>query len=395
MDKVKQCTKCKKILPDNTDFFYYDSKWKKLSAQCKICKKSIYKNKEVTDIKKWYEERDNFFKNKWSFEDINWMYDNYLSITKQELLDYFNNEISYKTLTNIIYKLGLKKTTKNDNWSKKEIENLKKYYPDKGQSFLEDLFNGRTWVSIKIKASKLGIQRNEDILFTIRSESHIGVKPSEETRRKMSQNRKGKNNYNWKGNCHIVPHFRGQLYEWKLDSLKSTNYKCYFTNVNNNNLQIHHVNRNFIDIMEETFNVCNLPLRGNIEDYSYKEFELLNKTFLELHYKYGLGVPMQEYIHKTFHCIYGHTNNTHEQFKKFEYKYHSGEIDDLLNKHLAQYNLKTKNKKKRNKLTAEDVLNIRKLISEGLKVSTLAEQYRVSTQTVRDLKNYKTWSHIN
>ncbi|MEG2056831.1 MAG: NUMOD3 domain-containing DNA-binding protein [Romboutsia sp.] len=395
MDKLKKCTKCKEILPDTTDFFYYDSKWKKLSAQCKNCKKGVYKGKEVTDIKKWYDERDNFFKSKWSFKDIKWMYDNYLSITKQELLDYFDNTIPYKTLTNIIYKWGLKKTIKNDNWSKKEIESLKKYYPDKEQTFLESFFKDRSWVSIKMKASKLGIQRTDEALFTIRSESHIGIKPSEEARRKMSQSRKGKNNPNWKGNCHIVPHFRSQLYEWKLDSLKSTDYKCYFTAIHNDDLQIHHVNKNFIDIMEESFIKCGLSLKENIEDYSNEELDSLNKCFLDLHYQYGLGVPMQEYIHKSFHSIYGHTNNTPEQFKQFESMYKIGMIDKLLNKSLKEYQLKVSTRKKRNKLTSEDVLNIRELISEGIKVSTLAEQYGVSPQTIRDLKNYKTWSHIS
>lgn len=393
-DNVKQCTKCNKILPCTDNFFYYDSKHKKLSAQCKNCKKDIYRNKKIIDIEKWYEERNDTFKSKWDFDDIKWMYDNYLYIEKQELLDYFNNEIPYKTLTNIIYKWGLRKIDKNDDWSEEEIKKLIKYYPYKEQLFLEELFKDRTWVAIKGKASKLGIQRNEDILFKIRSESHIGISPSEEARRKMSQSRKGKNNPGWKGNCHIVPYFRGQLYEWKLDSLKSTNYKCYFTNLNNNDLQIHHVNKNFIDIMEETFKVCNLPLHENISDYSSEELNNLNKTFLELHYKYGLGIPMQEYIHKTFHYIYGHTNNTPEQFKEFEDKYYLGEIDDLLNENLSNYNLKISNKKKRNKLNSEDVLRIRKLISEGVKVSMLAEKYNVSAQTIRDIKNYKTWSYI-
>lgn len=390
----KKCKKCGKSLPNTEDYFYKEGK--KLTGKCKECIKSEYKVEKIKDIEKWYSERNTQFKNNWDFKDIKWIYDNYLNITKSELMDYFNNEISYKTLTNIIYKMGLKKISKNDDWSDEDIFKLKKYYPNTSQDDLEKMFQGRTWASIKNKASKLDVKRSNEMLFKINSEAHIGYKFSEERKLNMSRNNCGKNNNAWKGGyTHLKAYFRGCLYEWKMASLKETEYKCYFTNENNNDIQIHHIYKNFTDIMYETFKVCKLDMRNNMDTYTNEELVALRSKFIELHFKYGLGVPMREYIHRTFHCLYKSINNTYEQFEEFKERYYSGELDELLSIKLDEYNQKIAKKKKRNKLNEDKVKEIRSGEYENMCAEEIAKIYDVCKNTILDVLSFKTWKQVS
>jgi hypothetical protein len=199
------------------------------------------------------------------------------------------------------------------------------------QADLEEYFKDRTWISIKGKANKLGIHRNEEILFDIRSESHKGYVMSEEQRRKLSQNRRGAKCGSWKGGLTpLHTYFRSILYEWKMDSLKQYNYKCAFTKTNGGDLEIHHINENFSNMITETLNILNFPIRENMTLYNEEELKLINKTFLELNYKYGLGIPLKKSIHQLYHAIYGKENNNEEQFKEFSYKYKLGEFNEQL-----------------------------------------------------------------
>ncbi len=46
------------------------------------------------------------------------------------------------------------------------------------------------------------------------------------------------------------------------------------------------------------------------------------------------------------------------------------------------------------KLNEKQVLEIKKLILEKIKISTIAKQYNVAPRTIRDIKNDKCWQHI-
>jgi DNA invertase Pin-like site-specific DNA recombinase len=46
------------------------------------------------------------------------------------------------------------------------------------------------------------------------------------------------------------------------------------------------------------------------------------------------------------------------------------------------------------KLTEEDVRLIRELAKEGIKRKLIAEKFEVTTDTVRCIVNYETWSHV-
>lgn len=335
--KMQICSKCKKELPLTEDYYYKDSYSSNgFRSDCKECVKSKYKKNDNVDIYFWYQNKSDKFKNKWSFSDIKWIFDNYLNINKQELINKFPN-YSYKRLTSIVYEMGLKKINKNDIWSKEDIKFLKENYPNMPQTDLQKRFGDRTWHSIKIKASKLGVSRDNETYSKILSDTHKGVKLSEETRRKMSKRMRGDKSPNWKGGIsplHLI--FRGMLYEWKFDSLKQYDFKCAILGIWTNKLEIHHVNENFSDLIIKTLEYLNLPIYKSMEQYSLKDYFDISKKFLELNYQSGLGIPLDRAIHKLYHKIYGTKNNNKEQFKLFVKRLENGEFNDFLEENKLQ-----------------------------------------------------------
>lgn len=329
-DGYKTCKECKEKLPRNKNFFHVNSNRKDgYSSRCKNC----VSNKHITEfnIKEWYESRTSKFKNNWNYVDILWLYDNYLRVEKKDLLAYFDNKINYKTITNVIYKWGLRKVEKNDDWSKDDIDFLIVNYPNLSQDKLQDRFKNRTWHSIKMKASKLNVHRSEEMLFEINSESHKGHVVSEETKRKMRLSRRGSKNHNWKGGISpIVVKLRDYTVPWKMESLKKYDYKCALSGINDGTLHVHHLYKNFSEITYEVFDSLNLEIHNDMSRYTKEEELLLMDTMLEFHYKYGLGVPLTNKIHKLFHKEYGLKNNNYEQFKEFEDRYHKGEFRDVV-----------------------------------------------------------------
>lgn len=139
----------------------------------------------------------------------------------------------------------------------------------------------------------------------------------------------GENSSNWKGGLtQINKYLRDSLFnDWVKPSLTSTDYKCFITK-DVSNLVVHHL-KNFSDIVSETFKVLNLNVLPSIGDYTQDELELLKNKCLELHLKYGLGVPLRKDVHKLFHNLYGTKNNTKEQFEEFQIRFNNGELETL------------------------------------------------------------------
>ncbi len=328
--KFKKCKQCKNDLPKTKDYFHINNGRK--DGFNSVCKKCLSrKNDDNFDIKIWYKNKSDKFKNRWKYNDIKWLYDNYLKLEKKDILNHFNNDISYKTLTNLVYQWDLRKINKKDNWSEEDIRFLISNYPSLPQKELENHFPNRTWDAIKNKASKLNIHRNEKVLFEIRSESHRGFIFSKETRKKLSLIRRGERNHNWKGGISpIVVRLREYTIPWKFDSLKAYGFKCALSFINDGTLEIHHLNKNFSEIVYETFNTLNLPIYNNMSKYSQKERDLIRDKLLELHYRYGLGIPLTKEIHKLFHSIYGNKNNTPEQFDEFKQNYINSSLKNVV-----------------------------------------------------------------
>lgn len=119
---------------------------------------------------------------------------------------------------------------------------------------------------------------------------------------------------------------REQLKEWKLKSFEKYNFQCILSN-GNNKLNIHHLNKNFSEIVYEVLKTLNLKLYNSIGDYSFKALDSIVNLCLELHDKYGLGVPIESDLHIIFHKLYGKENNTSEQFEEFTKRYYAGEFN--------------------------------------------------------------------
>jgi hypothetical protein len=125
--------------------------------------------------------------------------------------------------------------------------------------------------------------------------------------------------HNWKDGVSPISKFlRRNINEWKQASLEATNYRCYISN-ETGELVIHHANEQhpFHAIVKETFELTGLPIYSTIGQYTEEELNLLSKTCLDLHFKYGLGIPLKPELHEEFHLTYGFTKWTNQDFEKF------------------------------------------------------------------------------
>lgn len=138
------------------------------------------------------------------------------------------------------------------------------------------------------------------------------------------------NHWHWQGGISkISEYLRNKIKNWKMDSLKSTNYMCTLTHIPGK-LEIHHLH-SFSDIVQETMILLNLPVYETINKYTDNELNLIIDKCLELHYKYGLGVPLLPIVHSLFHHEYGQDGSTtKEDFQEFTKRFNNHEFDNIL-----------------------------------------------------------------
>ena len=60
-----------------------------------------------------------------------------------------------------------------------------------------------------------------------------------------------------------------------------------------------------------------MPIYNAIGEYSQQELDLIIKTCLELHYKYGYGIVLNRKVHSLYHLQYGKLDGDIEEFKAF------------------------------------------------------------------------------
>jgi hypothetical protein len=384
------CIKCQEELELNNINYYKDKNSRTgFTTVCKKCLTGLnFDNFEITN---WYSEQGNVFKENWTLDQVVWLYNNYINVNKQDLLKKFPNK-NYNTLTNLTSKWNIKKH-KRSKWSNEDVQFLKDNYPNMSQEKLLEKFSGKTWHSISNKASKLNIKRDKSVVSLTISESHKGYVFSEERKREISRTRKGVNSGHWRGGLtplHI--YFRGILYEWKMDSLKAYDYKCALTKLSYKDLQIHHANENFSDIIVETLSLLNLPIYKDMLQYTDEERSNINKCFLELNYKYGLGIPLNKKLHKLFHVIFGVKNNTQEQFEEFKQRYFNNEFDDVLN--TKETTVRNTHRKTFKKLDKIKVLEIKELLHKGFPINYISKMFETSNTAIYNIKTNKTWKNI-
>ena len=137
----------------------------------------------------------------------------------------------------------------------------------------------------------------------------------------------GKNSILWKnGESSLYDYCRKRLFLWKKKSLE------YYNNVSiisgeKENLEIHHCNISFLDILNKTLDLCNIELKEYYGEYTQEELEQIVDTLIKLHFESGYGVPLTNQEHILFHKMYGHKNNTNIQFVEFVIDFYKKEYD--------------------------------------------------------------------
>lgn len=98
----------------------------------------------------------------------------------------------------------------------------------------------------------------------------------------------GIDHHNWKGNRSLNKAIRDGLGEWRKEVLKKFNYKCFYCNVNNNQLHIHHtepVKDIIIKFLEEN----NITDVNTLKDGS-KLFIKIVQDIINYHLNNNIGV---------------------------------------------------------------------------------------------------------
>lgn len=129
--------------------------------------------------------------------------------------------------------------------------------------------------------------------------------------------------YNLKKFNSTKAYLKAQIKQWKRDSLKK-NPRCQITN-QVKDVDVHHLNKSFSEILEETFIAADLPYYKTTTEYTQEELLKLSNICLALHYKYGYGMAMGKKVHKLFHDTYGESP-TREDYYEFKKQFKKGEI---------------------------------------------------------------------
>ena len=98
-------------------------------------------------------------------------------------------------------------------------------------------------------------------------------------------------------------HFRLALREWKEASLEECNRTCIITGTKDN-LEVHHINKKFVDIVREAYKSLGKTFRFRKDEYYLGELDEIAEEVVKLHFKYGLGVAITRSTHRQYHRIY-------------------------------------------------------------------------------------------
>jgi hypothetical protein len=234
------------------------------------------------------------------------------------------------------YKNMIKNRSK---WTDEEIEILKNNYSIMSVPDIMKLLPKRTYDAITLKAKKLSLisytrqqqlYSDNDIVFIklnwqYMSDEEIAI-ALKRTRRAIKAMRceiglfrqdKEKNHYE-----NLNKFLRGQIYQWKKQSIENCNFQCVLTG--SKNFDIHHI-VSFNIIFKNFITEHSIKLKDNFEDYTSDELKDLADLFIQYHDKYPLGICVEKNLHMKFHQMYGDINNE-EQWNIFVEKFNKGEI---------------------------------------------------------------------
>lgn len=120
-----------------------------------------------------------------------------------------------------------------------------------------------------------------------------------------------------------------------IPTFSKCDYKCVITGVKHK-LIIHHL-YSFSSMLNEA--ISDLKLKNTVSDYTDEEINIIKERVKNEHLLFGLGVSINESVHRLFHSAYGIKNNNHLQFKEFIQRLKLGEFDSHLKDNGIELNL--------------------------------------------------------
>lgn len=311
MGNIKICSKCKRELPLTSYFFHKGGGKTGFKSDCKECRgysfgetrKSRVVNRNLS----------------WSNSDIQYMEKHYANTDNKVLSNILNK--SEKAIVTKARYLHLYKETW---WSGGEIDLLKEYYPF---LLIDELISlhlpNRSASGIKKKAMELGITKNEQILYGIRSNNlgeYIGF---------------GTASLNWKGTSGLRQMARNRLNGWITSIKEKYNHTCALTG-NTENLIVHHIvsfKEIFYDVLDKNVQEKCFPIYEDVSMYFENKLNNLLEEFLNevvSQHSESTGILIRGDIHDLFHNFYGTHNCTEQDFFEFIIRCKNGEFNDVI-----------------------------------------------------------------
>lgn len=210
--------------------------------------------------------------------------------------------------------------SKDRSWTDNEIDILREYYPIESVDDVCLRLPNRTRSSIIAKAANIGLS-NKFYLETYWSKEDEGflIDNWKDMSDKELASHFGKNihaivdkrgmlglsrvrHYNEASYENLVKYIRGNIGDWKRDSLIECDYKCVLTG--SKDFHIHHL-YSLSTILSEAIEENNISLKDNFSDYTKEELSFILSCFIAKQNVYPLGVCLRKDIHVFFHQVYG------------------------------------------------------------------------------------------
>lgn len=276
---------------------------------------------------------------RWTDEEIEIIKINYCTHSLNELEELLNFKRSKLAISTMARKVC--DSTRIRTWSIEEENILINNYSIMSVDEIVPLLPNRSRNSIINHANKLKLKSqlsltnrwsHEDGLFLVNnwkilSDNEMSIilnksQRSIKTKRhalKLHRMNASQNNYE-----SLSKYIRGNIQKWKIESMKSCNFKCVLTG--DKNFHIHHT-YNLNKILNNVMLKYQIAIKDKFKDYNPKELSFILEKFIEEQNKYGLGVCVKVELHKKFHSLYGQYDNTIEQWNHFAQLYKELKLD--------------------------------------------------------------------